>query len=134
MSVFAEGDNYRIVLRNGIAIWTVWRRPDLDTAAGAALAERQAVESARLLVRGVRGLVFDLTEAPDIAGPKTQAAIGNILSPFEKMRVPIAVVVGSPMQVLQLGRLVSEHAATMGVVYNSVPDAETGLGARAPMH
>ena len=82
----------------------------------------------------MRGLVFDLTEAPGIAGPKTQAAIGNILSPFEKMLVPIAVVVGSPMQALQLGRLVSEHAVTMDAVCNSVPDAETGLGARAPMH
>jgi len=134
MSVFSEGENFRIVLRNGVAIWTVWRRPDLDMAAGAALAERQVGEATRLLVRGVRGMVFDLTEAPDIAGPKTQEAIGNILAPFEKMRVPVTVVVVSPMQVLQLNRLVSEHAPTMGAVCSSVLEAEDGLGARAPMH
>ena len=134
MSVFSEGENFRIVVRNGVAIWTVWRRPDLDMAAGAALAERQVGEATRLLVRGVRGMVFDLTEAPDIAGPKTQEAIGNILAPFEKMRVPVAVVVVSPMQVLQLNRLVSEHAPTMGAVCSSVFEAEDGLGARAPMH
>ncbi len=134
MNVFAEGDNYRIVVENGIATWTVWRRPDLDMAAGAALAERQATEASRLLVRGVRALVFDLRQGPDIAGPKTQAALGSIFSPFERMRIPLAVVVASPMQQLQMNRLVSEHAPTMGTVYTTLPEAEAGLAERAPMH
>lgn len=131
MTVFAEGENFRIVVKDGVAIWSVWRRPDLDLAAGAALAERQVGEASRLLIRGVRAMVFDLTEAPDIAGPKTQDAIGAILAPFEKMRVPVAVVVLSPMQVLQLGRLISEHAPMMGAAFGSVAEAEASLIARA---
>lgn len=130
MNIFADGKNFRIVLEDGLAIWTVWRRPDLDSTEGAELAEQQAAEAAKLLASGVAGLLFDVRSAPDVAGPRTQAALGDLLAQFERRRIPVAVVVESPLQSLQFGRLVAEHVPTMGSVTHSFVEAEDGLHER----
>ncbi len=130
MNIFADGKNFRIVIEHGIAIWTVWRRPDLDTTTGAELAEQQATEAARLVSEGISGMIFDLRSAPDIAGPRTQAAVGDLLAQFERRKIPVAVVVESPLQSLQFARLVAEHVPTMGTLTTSFVEAEDRLHER----
>lgn len=130
MNIFADGKNFRIVLEHGIAIWTVWRRPDLDSTEGAELAEQQAAEAAKLVASGVAGLLFDVRSAPDVAGPRTQAALGDLLAQFERRKLPVAVVVESPLQSLQFGRLVADHLPTMGTVTTSFVEAEDRLHER----
>ena len=51
----------------------IWRRPDLDSAAGARNAEEMAAEAAKLPHRGIREVILDLREAPGVAGPRRPA-------------------------------------------------------------
>lgn len=121
---FAEGDNFRIDVERGHARCKVWRRPDLDSAAGAAAAEQTSQLLGELASNeDVRSLVFDLRVAPGFMGPRTQRAIGNAFSAFEQVRKPMAVVSAAAVQGLQLQRVLGLNAPLYGRVFNDLEEA-----------
>jgi hypothetical protein len=130
---FAEGSNYSIDLDGLTAVCRVWSRPDLDSVAGAKLAAEKVL-SFRLLARGKSlGMLFDLSLAPVVTGPKTQQALGDMLKAWQDANKPIAMVAGSnSMQQLQLRRLITTFAAVHGALFASVAEASTWLASRLP--
>ena len=130
-TLYAEGGNYRIELDASIATCRVWRRPDVDAETGAAFA-KEKVAHFDALARGVaRALIFDLRDAPPVTGPKTQEAIGLMISTFERVRRRVAIVSGpSATQRLQLPRIVDAAAPRSGRVFASADDARAWLVAR----
>lgn len=129
VTVYAEGGNYRIELDEGIARCVVWRRPDVDGATGAAWA-MEKIGHFRALARGpARALLFDLRQAPPVTGPKTQEALGQMLESFERMRRPVAVLVGDhAVQKLQLQRVVSQSCPSVGAVFDDEGAAARHVG------
>ena len=91
----------------------MWRRPDLDSATGAANAIEMAAEGARLPARGVREITFDVRDAPAVAGPKSTAAMAELMAGWGTARIRVAVLISDdPVKTLQFRRLVTEHAPT----------------------
>ncbi len=89
----------------------IWRRPDLDSAAGARNAEEMAAEAAKLPNRGIREVILDLREAPGVAGPRSTAALGTMFARWAAAKVRIAVLISEdPLKTLQFNRLVADHA------------------------
>jgi hypothetical protein len=117
---FAEGGNYNIDVEGGIAECRVWSRPDLDSTTGAQLA-MEKIALFRQLASGIaRGMLFDLSVAPAVIGPKTQEALGEMFKAWEDVGSPIAVVAGvNSVQQLQLRRLVSTYAPEHGKLFQS---------------
>ena len=114
---FAKGNNYEIHLEGTLARCRVWRRPDLTMAQGAECA-REKVAHFRALAGGrAKTMLFDLSEAPVVAGPKSQAALGEMFNAFERAHKRIAIVSRDGMQELQLSRLANEQASTRGRVF-----------------
>lgn len=110
-----ERANHRIE-RRGHGLWvTVWRRPDLDMAAGAALAMAM-VDAVLERVARVRTVVLDLRQAPPVSGPTTQRCLGRLLAGCEEVDVLPVVLHNEGMAALQLGRLVREHAPRLGTL------------------
>ena len=125
---FAEGLNYSIDLEGSVATCRVWSRPDLDSTQGAALAVEKVTLFRRLAQGEVRGMVFDLTQAPPVTGPKTQEALGQMLHAWQSHSKPVAVVVGAnSIQQLQLRRLVTTFAHDHGNVSSSIEEASAWL-------
>lgn len=121
---FAEGLNYSIDLDGATAICRVWSRPDLDSNQGAALAVEKISHFKSLAQGQAQGMLFDLTQAPAVTGPKTQQALGEMLTAFQAAGKPIALVTGpQSIQQLQLRRLVSTFAAANGALFTSLDDA-----------
>lgn len=125
-----EAANHRVE-RHGRSLWvSVWRRPDLDMATGAALA--QALVStvlgklAELAGPGsLRVVVLDLRQAPPVNGPSTQQSVGRLLAACEQAGViPAFLHAGEGLAALQLGRLVREYAPRLGQVTQDVEAAE----------
>lgn len=111
---FAETENYSIEIEDDVAMAKVWRRPDLDSATGARLAGELAADIGRIMGR-IRRLVFDVTAAPPVAGPKTTETLAGLLSTCERAGVDIEVIVtNDAMQNLQFKRLIAEHAPKHG--------------------
>jgi hypothetical protein len=107
----AEGQNYSIDLEGARARCRVWCRPDLDSAQGAALAVEKVTLFQRLAQGDVQQMVFDLTQAPAVTGPKTQVALGQMLAAWEHAGKPIGVISGPlSIQQLQLRRLITTFA------------------------
>jgi len=122
-----EAANHRVEQRDRCLWVTVWRRPDLDTATGAALA--QALVSTLLDKIGgpasLRAVVLDLRQAPPINGPSTQQSLGQLLAACEQVGVTPALLHGGEgLPALQLGRLVREHAPRLGQVSSDLAFAE----------
>lgn len=138
-SPFATGVNYSLSLDGPLARVRIWRRPDLDptTSANAAsevfghLVALVSPTSDRRAPDRVKGIVFDIREAPVVAGPKTAERLGELFTVLERRKARIAVVIlqDQPMQVLQFRRLISGHAPTQGRVVSSTIEAETWLSA-----
>jgi hypothetical protein len=116
---YARGDNYSIELENGIARCRVWKMPELSSLAGAELAQEKIRHVTALSRSGVaKGMLFDLTEAPSIVGPKTETALKAMLDAWEARSLPVAVVAGpSALQRMQAGRLVASAAPHWGAVF-----------------
>jgi hypothetical protein len=127
---FAEGLNYSIDLDALIATCRVWSRPDLTSTQGAALAQEK-VSIFQQLARGpAAGMLFDLTLAPVVTGPKTQQALGEMLNAWQGADKPIAVVVGpQSIQQLQLRRLLSTFAPDRGALFTTSEEASSWLQA-----
>jgi len=121
---YARGENFSIAVDGGHALAAVWRRPDLDSAAGARSANELTFHL-RKLTPQLKSLVLDLRDAPVVAGPKTVETLGELLRGCEKASVRVAVVLsGDPMQLLQFRRLVATYAPTEGKAVVSLTDAE----------
>lgn len=131
---FASGDNYSIELDGFHGIVRVWRRPDLDSATGARDANEMTELLKRLLLsKRMRSLLFDLRNAPPIAGPRTVETMGELLGACERALARIAVLVSSdPVQVLQFRRLVMTHAPSQGRVASTLADAESWVAPKTP--
>jgi hypothetical protein len=133
---FAEGQNYSIDLDGSRATCRVWSRPDLDSARGAALAVEKIALFQRLAQASGQGsareMLFDLTQAPAVTGPKTQEALGQMMGAWEEAGKRIAVVSGPlSMQQLQLRRLVTTFAPQHGALFTSLDEAKVWLDAGA---
>lgn len=129
--MYASGGNYRIELVDGLVRWHVWARPDVDSTEGARFAEEQTVHSATLATGAARGLVFDLSQAPSVMGPRTQGAIAATLVPWERARKPVGIVISeNALQRLQWDRIVREHLAKSGRVFTTQPPAIAWAGTR----
>jgi hypothetical protein len=119
---FAVRDNWRIDLEGAIARCQIQRRKDLDPEVGARLAEELLQVVKRLAASRAYGMLLDVRDAPPANGPRTQAAVGAMVAAFEGASRPIAVLIAdSPVQVMQLSRIVREHAPTHGRTF-TVPD------------
>jgi hypothetical protein len=130
---FAEGANYSIDLDGRIAVCRVWSRPDLDSAAGAQLAIDKIALFRRLAAGVTLGLLFDLSQAPAVTGPKTQEALGAMMDAWQRAGKPVAVVSGpNSLQQLQLRRLISIFAPDQGALFGSVDEASAWLDSRLP--
>jgi hypothetical protein len=125
---FAEGLNYSIDLDDLTATCRVWSRPDLTSAQGAALAQEKVSLFQRLAQGPAAGMLFDLTQAPVVIGPKTQEALGEMMRAWQIAGKPIAVVVGpQSIQQLQLRRLLSEAAPDRGALFTTSEEASAWL-------
>lgn len=127
--VHAGGDNYRIeLLPNGLIVCTVWSRSDLDWSQGAAMAELMVDAIVILAQRPAHALLFDLSEAPPLFGPRTEAALARGLSAWEQAGRPVAVQIGSSgIQRLQIERVSREHAPKVGKTFSSKDEAQAWL-------
>jgi len=116
--LYAEGGNYRIELEHRAAYCRVWTRRDVDSETGAGYA-RDKIQHFEALARGpADSMILDLIDAPPVAGPKTQGAIGEMLGAWESARRPIALVAGNDkVQALQLKRLAAQHAPRFCCVF-----------------
>ncbi len=113
--LFAEGDNYRIELDRGRACCSVWRRPDLDSAAGARSAEEKIAHFEALARRDdVDAMLFDVRLAPPFSGPRTQRALTTAFASFERARKPIAIVCSATVQAMQLQRILAINSPLYG--------------------
>lgn len=112
-----EGGNYKVTRELGLCLLTVWRREDLTSAEGADLAE-QMVRTMRAQIddRGVREVILDLSRAPAVMGPRTQATIGGLIRDIVNAKRKVRVV-ASPSATgrMQLERLVRDHGAEHSV-------------------
>jgi hypothetical protein len=127
-----ERANHRAEQRARCLWVSVWRRPDLDTATGAALA--QALVDDLLAAIGersaLRTIVLDLRQAPPVSGPATQASLGRLLAACERAGVRVvALHGGEALAALQFGRLVRESAPRCGQVVRDVEQAEALVAA-----
>jgi hypothetical protein len=130
---FAEGANYSIDLDGEIALCRVWSRPDLDSTVGAQLAMDKIGLFQRLAAGVTLGLVFDLSQAPAVTGPKTQQALGAMLAAWQSAGKPAAIVSGShSIQQLQLRRLITTFAPDQGALFGSMEEASAWLDSRLP--
>lgn len=126
------GDNHELALDDGVVRGRIWKRPDLDLAHGA----ENAVQIERALLSWLqqrpRGLYLDVSEGPEVAGPKTEATLGEWFRAYASAKVPIAICVGpSAMQRMQFRRLVQEHAGARGLVSESAQECLAFLAAPA---
>lgn len=130
---FAEGMNYSIDLDGSIATCRVWSRPDLDSSTGARLATEKIALFQRLAARLASGMIFDLSVAPAVTGPKTQQALGQMLQAWQNAAKPVALVAGTnSIQQLQLRRLVTTFAPDRGALFGSVDEARAWLEGQLP--
>jgi hypothetical protein len=130
---FAEGMNYSIDLEGSVAVCRVWSRRDLDSATGARLATEKIALFRKLASRDTAAMLLDLSEAPVVAGPKTQAALGEMLKAWQDVSKPVAVVASShSIQQLQLRRLIQTFAPSQGGLFGSTDEAAAWLESCVP--
>ncbi len=130
---FAEGLNYSIDIDGSKAICRVWSRPDLDSTTGAELATQKISLFRQLASGDILGLLFDLSLAPVVTGPKTQQALSEMMLAWQEAAKPVAVVAGgNSIQQLQLRRLISTFAPDQGALFGSAEEATAWLDSRLP--
>jgi len=112
--LYADGANFRFELdARSILTCRVWKRPDLDADAGAALAHEMAAVWARAGAdSAVVAGVFDLRDAPPVFGPRTESAFRSMLERLGGKR--IALLCGdNAVQRLQLQRIGAGHGTVI---------------------
>lgn len=127
----AVGDNYTFgIAPSHRAVCRVWRRPDLSSADGARCAEEMTGLMRAASSRSeTMGMLFDLRDAPFIAGPRTEAAVTLMLASWDQLRKRSVIILSdNPMQQLQMKRLVEKHAPRFGLATPTLADAQRHLG------
>lgn len=115
---FAEGGNFTIDLKGGLAHCRVFRNLDLNSAECGELARVKVGLFAQLAAGATHGMLLNVVDAPAVTGPMTQDAVGKMLKPWEEARKPIAVLLGTtPIQKLQFVRLLADAAPTSGKLF-----------------
>jgi len=119
-----EGGNYKITRELGVCLLTVWRREDLTSAEGADLAEKMVrAMRTQLDDRGVREVILDLSHAPIVMGPRTQATVGGLIHDIVAAGRKVQVIASpSAMGRMQIERLVRDHGAEHAV-FDSIEQA-----------
>jgi hypothetical protein len=127
---YAEGANYAIDVEGPLAVCRVRCRRDLTMQEGACLASEKVALFRTLATGQAAAMLFDLSAAPAVIGPKTQEALGQMLGVWQTARKPIALVAGAnAMQQLQLRRLASGFADS-AAVFETEPAARDWLRTR----
>jgi hypothetical protein len=130
--VVASAENYSITVDGARAVLRVWRNPELDSKTGAQHAEEIVGQLLALTKERVTSILYDATEAPPVAGPRTQAALEGLFRSCERKQVPFAIVYGDDaVRALQLRRLVTTCAPRHGCAVRDLAEAEAFLGAAA---
>ena len=122
--VVSSGDNYRISKVNGALLLEVWQRPDLSSAQGEDLAERMLAEVRTHAARpDVREVILDLSNAPPVAGPRTQSALGDIAGFVSRHRKPFIFVSGDgALMRMQLNRILTDNRVSGARVVRTLAD------------
>ena len=119
-----EGDNHRLEWVGGLVRGAIWKRPDLDNAQGAVNARQIEATLVEWLRHRPHGLFLDVSEGPEVAGPKTEETIGSWFEAYARAKVPIAVQVGSSaVQKMQYQRLLQEKTGGLGKLCTNAPEA-----------
>lgn len=128
---YAEGANYSIELEGALAVCRVRTRRDLTSEEGARLASDKVTLFRKLAAGDCQAMLFDLSAAPAVIGPKTQEALGKMLGAWQLAGKPLALVAGpNAMQQLQLRRLAT-GAGDGAAVFETEPAARDWLRSRA---
>lgn len=129
-----RGSNFEIEESSGLVRCRVWRRQDLSREDGARSAEMLAESLAALAADGARerAFVLDLVEAPP-AGPLTQRSLERVMMACARAGRRIAVVVSDdPLHLMQMRRIVGDHAKDVGRVFTNLESARRwALGTRS---
>lgn len=126
---------YRIELRGNGVFGVVWRRPEIDAREGARLAHEMYRRLEQVLSQTPAAtMILDLSDAPPVAGPITQERLGALFAFCAREHHRFALVHGAtPIQALQLKRLVRENAPDHGALVEDLAAAESWIAAgRAP--
>lgn len=120
----ASAENFTIDIEHGVAVARVQRRTELARDVPLLVLKARA-----LILDDVAGFVLDVRRAPGAAIPAVEKGYGEILSAWEASGQPIAVLVGDPVQRMQLGQLVSDQAPRFGGLFSDREDARRFAGA-----
>src|SRR5687768_14534482 len=114
----ASGDNFTIDLEHGVAVVRIYRRSDLPVSVTDALADALLLKAKTLtLANDVTGIVLDLRRLEGPVSPRVEEIYGELCAMWESTGQPIALLAGSVVQRMQLGRLLSEHAPRFGGLF-----------------
>lgn len=129
-----SGPNYDIALGDdGLAIARLWRRPDIDTSAGADAVEAMASAILDAADERIAGLLLDLSEAPAVTGPRTQATLTSLLEHWCGTGRRAAIVIGdSAVQRMQVDRIAAGVRTGAVIVSTSVDAAMIWLRGKLP--
>lgn len=121
---YVEGDNYHIELNGPLALYRVFRRPDLDEAAGARAAEEGLGRLRSLVASGrINGVAFDLTAAPPVVGPRTAAALEDLAIFCKRNRCAFLFISPPPVMRLQVEQLFRRTAHPNAAVVADAAEA-----------
>jgi hypothetical protein len=125
--IVTTGDNFTIDVEHGRAVARVWRRPEIDSATGAAMAVEFAASVVEVASNGIHAIVFDMRDAPTVAGPRTQEALGEMLVRVASAGGRVAIVCEEALQHLQMTRLAAERADVASRVFHDMATAYAWL-------
>jgi hypothetical protein len=129
-SRYAEGANYTIDVEGRLAVCRVRCRRDLTMQEGAQLASEKVALFRKLATGDTQAMLFDLSAAPAVIGPKTQDALGKMLQVWQLASKPIALVSGTnALQQLQLRRLAAGFAE-VAALFETEPPARDWILSR----
>lgn len=122
--IVSSGDNYRLSKVSGTLLLEVWQRPDLSSQQGADLAERMLAEvRAHTIKPDVREVILDLSKAPPVAGPRTQAALADIAGFVCRHGKPFAFVSGErALMRMQLKRLLADKQVSLARIVRTLAE------------
>lgn len=105
----AEGANFTIDHEDDVAVCRLFKRPDLDPPALAALARELVTHARRLsLADGITGMVVDLRRSPSALSPEVETQYAELVSVWEATAQRVAfLVLPDSLQRSQLGRIVT---------------------------
>lgn len=128
---YASGENFTIDLEEGVAVCRMFKQAELDHV-GLERCSVQLLHHARALtVKGeITGMVIDLRRVPGVVSPEVARNYASIASSWEDTGQRIAfLVIDDAVQMMQLGRILSENAPRYGALVTDRNDARRFAGA-----